>query len=244
MPWGQVKLLPMDGGSNRACRGITQGQTGFTSQVFFWGVAKQWGNDFSKPFVELQTKFVEDKDCVAPVQLVDHCCLLFWHFQDHSFCMHYSCMRTEHAACCWLKDCAKSWWVQGASTFSFLTFWKKDSEATYCGKMKGFPYTHCYSTHLVDFVQILCRPCVLAPALALSSSPLRNTARLGCNQHRGLLHRSPYVTDIMMLAGLVWWHPFLHQGWRIRLLFSCMIFFIVVVVVAAFFGRHFFETHI
>ena len=77
MPWGQVKLLPMDGGSNRACRGITQGQTGFTSQGFFWGVAKQWGNDFSKPFVELQTKFVEDKDCVAPVQLVDHCCLLF-----------------------------------------------------------------------------------------------------------------------------------------------------------------------
>ena len=79
MPWGQVKLLPMDGGSNRACRGITQGQTGFTSQFFFLGVAKQGdrggGNDL-KP-VKLQTKFMKDKDCVAPVQLVDRCCSLF-----------------------------------------------------------------------------------------------------------------------------------------------------------------------
>eukprot|EP00434_Breviolum_minutum_P040228 symbB.v1.2.035742.t1/scaffold4886.1/size33457/2 len=34
MPWGQVKLLPMDGGSNRACRGITQGQTGTVSRQY------------------------------------------------------------------------------------------------------------------------------------------------------------------------------------------------------------------
>lgn len=32
MPWGAVKLQPMDGGSNRACRGVTQGQTGLTPQ--------------------------------------------------------------------------------------------------------------------------------------------------------------------------------------------------------------------
>ncbi|CAK9064941.1 unnamed protein product [Durusdinium trenchii] len=34
MPWGMVKLLPMDGGSSRACRGITQGQTGFVSRQY------------------------------------------------------------------------------------------------------------------------------------------------------------------------------------------------------------------
>mmetsp|Transcript_15415 Transcript_15415/g.17929 ORF Transcript_15415/g.17929 Transcript_15415/m.17929 type:complete len:337 (+) Transcript_15415:107-1117(+) len=34
MPWGRVKLLPMDGGSNRACRGVTQGQTGFVSRQY------------------------------------------------------------------------------------------------------------------------------------------------------------------------------------------------------------------
>ncbi|CAK9006072.1 Platelet glycoprotein Ib alpha chain [Durusdinium trenchii] len=36
MPWGMVKLLPMDGGSSRACRGITQGQTGqaYVTEVF------------------------------------------------------------------------------------------------------------------------------------------------------------------------------------------------------------------
>ena len=32
MPWGAVKLQPMDGGSNRACRGVTQGQTGLRPQ--------------------------------------------------------------------------------------------------------------------------------------------------------------------------------------------------------------------
>lgn len=37
MPWGAVKLQPMDGGSNRACRGVTQGQTGFVSRQYnFW----------------------------------------------------------------------------------------------------------------------------------------------------------------------------------------------------------------
>ena len=34
MPWNMVSLLPMDGGVNRACRGVTQTQTGSASYLY------------------------------------------------------------------------------------------------------------------------------------------------------------------------------------------------------------------
>ena len=121
---------------------------------------------------------------------------------------------------------------------------KKETEATHCGKSRGFSHTRCYFIHLVDFLEILCRPCVLAPALALSSSPPRNTARLGVSitlLDRTICHHMlPYVT---IPRWQVWFGDILFstkaEGYDC---FSAAYFFSLLLCVFcfnAFFERHF-----